>query len=63
MNLTAYRELDGVIAPGQAIQGNVCRSPRGCGRLIIAQAHLEGMVLGTQDRRMRAYDVVTLGLD
>ena len=63
MNLTAYRELDGAIAPGQAIQGNVCLSPRGCGRLIIAQAPLEGMVLGTQDRRMRAYDVVTLGLD
>ena len=32
-------------------------------RLIIAQAHLEGMVLGTQDRRMRPYEVMTLGLD
>jgi PIN domain nuclease of toxin-antitoxin system len=31
-------------------------------RLIIAQAHLEGMVLGTQDRRMRPYRVATLGL-
>ena len=31
-------------------------------RLIIAQAYLEGMVLGTQDRRMRPYGVVTLGL-
>ena len=29
----------------------------------IAQAYLEGMVLGTQDRRMRPYRVVTLGLD
>jgi PIN domain nuclease of toxin-antitoxin system len=32
-------------------------------RLIIAQARLEGMVLGTQDRRMRPYEVMTLGLD
>jgi PIN domain nuclease of toxin-antitoxin system len=32
-------------------------------RLIIAQAHLEGMVLGTQDRLMRPYGVATLGLD
>ena len=32
-------------------------------RLIIAQAYLEGMVLGTQDRRMRPYGVATLGLD
>ena len=32
-------------------------------RLIIAQAHLEGLVLGTQDRRMRPYGVLTLGLD
>jgi PIN domain nuclease of toxin-antitoxin system len=32
-------------------------------RLIIAQAHLEGMVLGTQDRRMRPYEIMTLGLD
>lgn len=32
-------------------------------RLIIAQAHLEGMVLGTQDRLMQPYGVVTLGLD
>jgi PIN domain nuclease of toxin-antitoxin system len=32
-------------------------------RLLIAQAHLEGMVLGTQDRRMRPYGVATLGLD
>jgi PIN domain nuclease of toxin-antitoxin system len=32
-------------------------------RLIIAQAYVEGMVLGTQDRRMRPYGVVTLGLD
>jgi PIN domain nuclease of toxin-antitoxin system len=31
-------------------------------RLIIAQAYVEGMVLGTQDRRMRPYGVVTLGL-
>ena len=32
-------------------------------RLIIAQAYLEGMVLGTQDQLMRPYGVVTLGLD
>ena len=32
-------------------------------RLIIAQAHLEGMVLGTQDPRLRPYGVLTLGLD
>ena len=32
-------------------------------RMLIAQAYLEGMVLGTQDRRMRPYGVVTLGLD
>ena len=32
-------------------------------RLIIAQAYLERMVLGTQDRRMRPYAIVTLGLD
>ncbi len=32
-------------------------------RLIIAQAHLEGMVLGTQDRLMRPYGVAMLGLD
>ena len=32
-------------------------------RLIIAQAYLEGMVLGTQDRLMRPYGIATLGLD
>jgi hypothetical protein len=32
-------------------------------RLLIAQAYLEGMVLGTQDRRMQPYGVATLGLD
>ena len=32
-------------------------------RLIIAQAYLEGMVLGTQDQLMRPYGVATLGLD
>lgn len=32
-------------------------------RLIIAQALVEGMVLGTQDRAMRAYGATTLGLD
>ena len=32
-------------------------------RLIIAQAYVEGMVLGTQDRRMRPYGVATLGLN
>jgi PIN domain nuclease of toxin-antitoxin system len=32
-------------------------------RMLIAQAYLEGMVLGTQDARMRPYGVVTLGLD
>jgi PIN domain nuclease of toxin-antitoxin system len=32
-------------------------------RLIIAQAYLEGMVVGTQDRLMRPYGVTTLGLD
>jgi len=31
-------------------------------RLIIAQAHLEGMVLGTQDLLMRPYGVAMLGL-
>jgi len=32
-------------------------------RLIIAQADLEGMVLGTQDPAMRAYGATMLGLD
>jgi len=32
-------------------------------RLIIAQAYLERMILGTQDRRMGPYGVATLGLD
>jgi len=32
-------------------------------RLIIAQAYLEGIVLGTQDRIMQPYGVATLGLD
>ncbi len=32
-------------------------------RLIIAQALLEQMTLGTQDRRMRLYGVALLGLD
>jgi PIN domain nuclease of toxin-antitoxin system len=32
-------------------------------RLIVAQAYLEGMVLGTQDPAMRAYGTATLGLD
>ena len=32
-------------------------------RLLIAQASLEGLVLGTQDRLMRPYGVATLGLD
>ncbi len=32
-------------------------------RLIIAQAYLEGLVLGTQDPAMRAYGVAMLGLD
>jgi PIN domain nuclease of toxin-antitoxin system len=32
-------------------------------RMLIAQAYLEGMVLGTQDGKMRPYGVVTLGLD
>lgn len=32
-------------------------------RMLIAQAYLEGMVLGSQDRRMRPYGVLTLGLD
>lgn len=31
-------------------------------RLIIAQAVLDGMVLGTQDRMMRPYGIVTIGL-
>lgn len=31
-------------------------------RLLIAQAYLEGMVLGTQDPAMRAYGVTMLGL-
>ena len=29
--------------------------------LIIAQAYLEGIVLGTQDRLMRLYEVLMLG--
>ena len=32
-------------------------------RLIVAQAHLEGMVLGTQDRLMQPYGGATLGLE
>lgn len=32
-------------------------------RLIIAQAYLEGMVVGTQDQLMRPYGVATLGLE
>ena len=32
-------------------------------RLIIAQAYLEGMVVGTQDRLMQPYGLATLGLD
>lgn len=32
-------------------------------RIIIAQAQLEGMVLGTQDRLMQPYGVVILGLE
>ena len=32
-------------------------------RLIIAQAYLEGLVLGTQDRLMQSYGVATLGLN
>jgi hypothetical protein len=30
---------------------------------MIAQAYLEGMVLGTQDPLMQPYGVATLGLD
>jgi PIN domain nuclease of toxin-antitoxin system len=33
------------------------------GRLAIAQAYLEEMVLVTQDQLMRPYGVATLGLD
>jgi PIN domain nuclease of toxin-antitoxin system len=32
-------------------------------RLLIAQAHVEGMVLGAEDQLMRPYGVLTLGLD
>jgi PIN domain nuclease of toxin-antitoxin system len=32
-------------------------------RLIIAQAHLERMVVGTQDQLIRPYGVATLGLE
>ena len=32
-------------------------------RLLIAQANLEGMVLGTQDRLLQPYGMSTLGLD
>ena len=32
-------------------------------RLLIAQAYLEGMVLGTQDRLLQPYGIATLGLD
>jgi PIN domain nuclease of toxin-antitoxin system len=31
-------------------------------RLLVAQANLEGLVLGTQDRKMQAYGVALLGL-
>ena len=31
-------------------------------RLIIAQAHLEGMTIGTQDRQMQPYGVALLGI-
>ena len=31
-------------------------------RMLIAQAHLEGMVLGTQDASIRPYGVATLGV-
>lgn len=31
-------------------------------RLLVAQAALEGMVLGTQDRLMRPYGIATIGL-
>jgi len=32
-------------------------------RMLVAQAMLEGMVLGTQDRKLRLYEVRVLGLD
>ena len=32
-------------------------------RILVAQAALEGMVLGTQDPLMRPYGIATLGLD
>ena len=32
-------------------------------RLIIAQAYLEGMTIGTKDRQMQPYGVALLGLD
>jgi PIN domain nuclease of toxin-antitoxin system len=32
-------------------------------RLVIAQAYLEGMVLGPQDQLIQSYGVATLGLD
>jgi PIN domain nuclease of toxin-antitoxin system len=32
-------------------------------RVIVAQAYLEGMILGTQDPQMRPYGVATLGID
>lgn len=32
-------------------------------RLIVAQAQLEGLLLGTQDRLMRPYGIALLGLD
>ena len=32
-------------------------------RMLVAQATLEGLVLGTQDPLMRPYNVATLGLD
>jgi PIN domain nuclease of toxin-antitoxin system len=31
-------------------------------RLLVAQAHIEGMLLGTQDSKIRPYGVRTLGL-
>jgi hypothetical protein len=52
--------------PGSHHQRNFVLQTPGHGflqRLIIAQAYLEGLVLGTQNRLMQSYGVATLGLN
>jgi PIN domain nuclease of toxin-antitoxin system len=64
----AVLALDFEILPVAGVHAEQCRqlaatSRRSVRSPDIAQAYLEGMVLGTQDWRMRPYGVVTLGLD